>query len=399
MPLLAPRQGFRGPLTDPLDLMQLADQLAAGDGPVALDAERASGFRYSSRAYLVQLHRPDVGTVLLDPVELGDLEVLAAPLRRVEWVLHAASQDLACLEDAGLTPSRLFDTELGARLAGFERVGLGPLTAELLGVELAKGHGADDWSKRPLRPALLNYAALDVELLLELRDAVQQRLIELDRLDWAHQEFAHLVAHPPRPAQRAEPWRRTSGLHAIRQPRQLALVRALWHARDQIAERRDLAPHRILRDQSIVALAQAEPSAFDQALRRALGPRGASSINPLTRAAGEARALPADQLPSQHAAADPVPPPRTWARKNPAAHARWTAAKAALATLAEQLSMPPENLLSPDLARRILWDATPSTDVPAGLVGGGARAWQVELTAPLLTAALRAQPEKAHEAS
>ena len=256
-PLLVPRDGVPVPIVDPVRLAALSRRLAAPGGPVAVDAERASGFRYGSRAYLVQLRRADVGTALLDPIPLGDLATLDAPLAHSEWVLHAANQDLPCLADIGLRPRRLFDTELAGRLAGLPRVGLGPLVEQMLGLGLAKGHGAADWSTRPLPADWLTYAALDVEVLIELRDAMADLLESQGKLDWAMQEFAAIVAAPP-PPPRVDPWRRTSGIHKIRDTRVLAVVRELWYARDDLARRRDLAPHRVLPDSAIVAAASGE---------------------------------------------------------------------------------------------------------------------------------------------
>ncbi len=260
-PLLVPRDGNVLPIVDPVELAEWAARLSRGSGPVALDAERASGFRYGSRAYLVQLRRSDVGTALFDPIALGDLAVLDGPLADSEWVLHAASQDLPCLADAGMRPRKLFDTELAGRLAGLPRVGLGPLVEQMLGLGLAKGHGAADWSTRPLPAAWLTYAALDVEVLIELRDAMEELLDAQGKLEWARQEFAAIVAAPPAPP-RVDPWRRTSGIHKVHDPRVLAVVRELWIARDNLARRRDLAPHRVLPDTAIMAAATAKPASL-----------------------------------------------------------------------------------------------------------------------------------------
>ena len=263
VPLLTPRDGDVRPVVDPVRLADWARRLAQGSGPVALDAERASGYRYGSRAYLVQLRRPDVGTSLFDPVALHDLAVLDGPLAGSEWVLHAANQDLPCLAELGMRPRTLFDTELAGRLAGLPRVGLGPLVEQMLGLGLAKGHGAADWSTRPLPPAWLTYAALDVEVLIELRDAMADLLESQGKLDWARQEFAAIVAAPPA-TPRVDPWRRTSGIHKIRDPRVLAIVRELWTTRDALARRRDLAPHRVLPDTAIVAAAAStKPTSLD----------------------------------------------------------------------------------------------------------------------------------------
>ncbi|MBO0871169.1 MAG: ribonuclease D, partial [Micromonosporaceae bacterium] len=228
VPLIAPRDGTPDPVTDPDELARIAARFAAGTGPVAVDAERASGYRYTHRAYLVQLRRSGAGTALIDPVAFTSFTVLQDAIAGAEWVLHAASQDLPCLTEIGLCPVQIFDTELAARLLGYERVGLAALTEQLLGRSLEKHHSAADWSTRPLPASWLTYAALDVELLVELRDILAAELVEVGKAEWARQEFVALVAtgglpHRPRP----DPWRRTSGIHRVRGPRGLARVRAL----------------------------------------------------------------------------------------------------------------------------------------------------------------------------
>ncbi|MGH3980262.1 MAG: HRDC domain-containing protein, partial [Pseudonocardiaceae bacterium] len=258
IPLPAPAEGVPPVADTPAALAEVTRVLAGGTGPVAVDTERASGYRYWQRAYLVQLRREGSGTVLLDPVAFEDLDALAAVLNTAEWVLHAASQDLPCLVELGLHPATLFDTELAGRLAGFERVGLGPLIEQMLGYRLEKGHGAADWSRRPLPAEWLTYAALDVELLLPLAEAMSAELATQGKSEWAAEEFeAVRTAEAPQP--RSDPWRRTSGIHRIRRPRQLAAVRELWNAREELARRRDIAPGRVLPDSAIVEAALADP--------------------------------------------------------------------------------------------------------------------------------------------
>ncbi|MEV6491560.1 ribonuclease D, partial [Actinoplanes sp. NPDC051633] len=193
VPLTAPRDGTPRPVETTDELAEVVARMAAGAGPVAVDAERASGYRYTQRAYLVQLRRQGAGTVLIDPMPLDDLRTLDAALADTEWVLHAASQDLACLAELGMRPRRLFDTELAARLAGFERVGLAALTEQLLGYTLEKHHSAADWSTRPLPESWLTYAALDVEMLTDLRDHLAAELERQGKAAWAAEEFAALV--------------------------------------------------------------------------------------------------------------------------------------------------------------------------------------------------------------
>ncbi len=390
--LAAPREGVPTLLTNSEDLAGLAEAIRAGTGPVALDAERASGFRYSQRAYLVQLRRAGTGSALLDPIPTGDLSVLDAAIGDAEWVLHAANQDLACLAEVGLRPRTLFDTELAARLLGFPRVGLAAMTTAVLGINLRKEHSAADWSTRPLPADWLVYAALDVELLLDLRDALAQQLVAAGKDEWARQEFAALVAAAP-PAPRADPWRRTSGINGARRPQQLAVVRELWQERDRIARSRDIAPGRILPDRAIVDAAVRQPdSAADLVKLPIFGGRANRAIATTWFAAvARAVALPAGELPLAHVPSGDPPPTRSWADRDPGAAARFGAARPAMLALAEQLSLPVENLLSPDLVRRLCWTPPPDPDraVVAGWLGEhGARPWQVELSADLLTGAV-----------
>ena len=390
IPLLVPSGSVAGPILDHVELSSWVGRLAAGSAdPVALDAERASGFRYGSRAYLVQLRRADVGTVLLDPIALGDLSALDAPLARSEWVLHAANQDLPCLADVGIRPRRLFDTELAGRLAGLPRVGLGPLVEQVLGLHLRKGHGAADWSTRPLPHDWLVYAALDVEVLVELRDEMEAMLLRQGKWDWALQEFEAIVVAPP-PAPRIDPWRRTSGMHRINDRRALAIVREIWETRDSLAQRRDVAPHRILPDSAIVAAATARPATasaltalpvFSGRMQRRNSPLWLSAV-------ARALALPTDELPVVRPPSDGPPAPAKWAAKDPDAAARLHAARTGLAELSERVGTPVENLVSPDVVRRILWQPPDDGDVGSALTERGARPWQIELTAPLLRAAL-----------
>ncbi len=391
-------------VTDRAGLTALAEAMAAGSGPVALDAERASGFRYSARAYLVQLRREGAGSALVDPVALdGDLAVLGEALRGVEWVLHAASQDLPCLAEVGMRPDALFDTELAGRLAGYARVGLGPLAERLLGVRLRKGYGAADWSTRPLPADWLVYAALDVELLVPMRDLLAADLESQGKSRWAAEEFeaVRLAGPPPR---RAEPWRRTSGLHKVRRPRQLAVVRSLWESRDQLAASRDVAPGRLLPDAAIVDAAVREPADPDElvALPVYRGRAQRRLADRWWRAIRAGATLPAAELPETSPAGEGPPPVNRWADKDPDAAARLTAARAHLAALAEQWDTPVENLLQPDLVRRLCWTPPERLDagsVDAVLAAGGARPWQRELAVPGLLEALHATGPPASEGS
>ena len=391
-----PRDGVPDVIVDRAGVEQYAERLAQGSGPLALDAERASGFRYSQRAYLVQLRREGAGTALIDPIALDDLLPIQEATLGVEWILHAATQDLPCLAELGLRPQRLFDTELAGRLLGRERVSLAALVASELGLVLEKGHGATDWSVRPLTAGQLRYAALDVEVLVELRDHLHAELVERGMWAWAEQEFDALVDFTPR-VRAEEPWRRTSGVHRIRAPRKLAIVRSLWLARDAVARDRDIAIGRVLPDAAIIEAALAEPKTRE-ALGNLAAFRGRGQQRRLStwwRAVETALALDDTDLPSPASGSDGPPPPRAWADRNPAAFARLSAAREAVAAVVERTGVPAENLMSPTLVRAVCWDPPEVIDeatVAARLGVDGARPWQIELLGPALVTALAATP-------
>jgi ribonuclease D len=403
VPLLEPRDGPPPLVASGPDLDRAVAALAAGEGPLAVDAERASGFRYGHRAFLVQLRRGGAGTVLIDPVACPNLTGLDEALASTEVVLHAASQDLPCLAELGFRPRALFDTELAGRLLGFPRVGLGALVESVLGWTLEKGHAAADWSVRPLAGELLRYAALDVELLVELRDALAVRLAEQGKTEWAEQEFAAVLSAKP-PGPRQDPWRRTSGIHRVHTRRGLAIVRELWQERDKIARRRDLSPGRVLPDAAIVEAARALPgSQADLADLPGFQSRGARRHaatwqRAVRRVRGQAEAaLPGPALPPP----DGPPPTHRWQERDPVAARRLAAVRTVVAALADEHTLPAENLLPPDAVRRLAWqppDPAGVAEVTADLAAHGARPWQVGLTALPISRALGRLIEKGDEA-
>lgn len=394
-PLLAPRDGVPQLSISRYEILRAAELLETGHGPFAVDAERASGFRYSNRAYLVQIRRAGAGTVLIDPVNHGnDPMVTLAPVAEVlatdEWVLHAADQDLPCLAEIGMTPPKLYDTELAGRLAGYDRVNLAAMVQRLLGVQLMKGHGAADWSKRPLPHDWLNYAALDVEVLLELRNAIADVLQEQGKTDWAAQEFEFVRTFGATPTRR-DRWRRTSGIHKVRNPRALAAVRELWRARDHIARRRDIAPGRILPDSAIINAATVDPDTVEKLTELPIfgGNRQRRSAQVWLDALARARTV---EPPEAQEPTNGPPPASRWARRKPEAAERLEAARTGLAELSQRVSVPTENLVSPEVVRRLCWDWQPVEDTAAAvdefLRDAGARPWQRELTVPVLAEAL-----------
>ncbi len=406
-PLLTLRDGLPPVVETDDALADVCRRFAAGTGPVAIDAERASGYRYSSRAYLIQLRREGSGTALVDPIAFDGLAPLADALDGVEWILHAATQDLPCLAEVGLLPESLFDTELAGRLLGYPRVGLATLVESRIGKSLRKEHSAVDWSRRPLPEPWLEYAALDVEVLVELREVMVAELEEQGKTEWARQEFEHLLSFEP--VQRAEPWRRTSQLHRVRGRRALAAVRELWETRDELARQRDVTPGRILPDAAIIAAASAMPSG-KAALMATKGFHGRGADRYAARwvaAIETARELPESDLPQRGPRGDGPPTPRTWGDRDPVAARRLALSREYMQAISEEHHLPIEQLMTPDHLRRVLWQP-PATRDPAllgaevrdALASYGARPWQLDLVAPAVTeAVLRAEEEPAVEAT
>jgi ribonuclease D len=389
LPDLELRDGAAPVITTTDGLRRYAAALRVGTGPVALDAERASGYRYSARAYLVQVRRESAGTALIDPIDVPDLSMLGDAIGDTEWILHAATQDLPCLAEVGMRPTALFDTEVAARLLGREKVSLAGLVASELGRNLEKGHGAADWSQRPLSTEQLQYAALDVEPLAELREILSADLHKRGRWEIAEQEFTHLLAFQPK-ERGADPWRRLSGMHTLKNPREWAVARELWWARDTIAADRDTAPGRILPDSAIIAAVKADPGSLDSLMAtKGFHGRGAGRFRrEWWQAIERARALPKDQWPTRPPRGDGPPPARSWADKDPDAAERLARAREGVGALADEWGIAPEMLLSPDLVRAVCW-AVPG-DLDQALRSGGARPWQIELCGPLLRGAITA---------
>ncbi|CUW14798.1 3'-5' exonuclease [Propionibacterium freudenreichii subsp. shermanii] len=413
MPILAmPHEGLPELVDSPEALTRCIEALASGTGPVAIDTERAQSFRYTARAYLLQFRRTDSGTWLIDPQafqpsdgSLADFSALREAIASAEWIIHAATQDLPCLVEIGLYPSRLFDTELAGRLLGFPRVSLGTMIEQHFGVHLLKEHSAADWSRHPLPPDWIAYAALDVELLIELRNLVADELVAAGKKEWADEEFAHLVDVYRHPQQRpGDPWRHTSGSHHVRSRRGLALVRALWEQRDEIARELDKAPGKIVPDKAISELAsevtkdsEKMPTARDMnkimGFRRTYAKRYRDRWVAASQQVGQ---LSAKQLPPMRVPHEGPPhQAHSWQRTHPEAWARWQVVRPAANEIAEQIGMPPENLIQPEALRWLVWKPLPQINeqaVRARLSEHGVRHWQQDLLAARFAELLAAVP-------
>ena len=367
-------------------LHRAADELAGASGPVAVDTERAQGIRYGRRAFLVQLKR-DNKIYLIDPEAFKDLRIINDALTDAEWVIHAAIQDFPSLDMLGMRPKHLFDTELGARLAGMERVNLGAVVEELLGYRLAKKHSKEDWSTRPLPKNWLNYASLDVDVLIDLRDAVEELLDSQGKLGIAREEFEHLCLMPAFDEQqyRAERWRKTKGRNELRSVRQLTALRNLWFERDKLAQKKDIDSKRLLSDAALVAAAKTMPHTvpgileipgFQTRLLKREAPRWVRAITDAARDH--------DLVPYSTPSSAP-PPLKAWETKRPESLAIFTEVREVINALSKRLGIPAQNIINTEYARRLCWEPPEpySQDaLAAALYEYGARQWQVQLLAP-----------------
>jgi ribonuclease D len=251
----------------------------------------------------------------------------------------------------------------------------------------------------------LEYAALDVAHLVDVRDALAQQLVDQGKTEYAEQEFTAILERPVKPP-RDDPWRRLSGLHTVRGRRNLAVARALWQAREDYAREQDVAPGRLVPDRSLVAAVAANPQSKQElaAVKEFNGRASRSQLDRWWNAIVAGRStpdLPADRVPS-----DTLPPPRAWVDRNPDADARLRAARPAVEARAEELGMPTENLLTPEMLRRVAWapPAEPTADTIAqALRELGARDWQIAETAQRIADAfgdsLKAADDGSSEAS
>ena len=385
LPLLSQPRDKKVLYVSEADELRLAvADLASASGPFALDAERASGFKYSQRAYLVQIYRHGSAIYLVDVTALAEahgsevFQELANLLATDEWVLHAASQDLPCLAELGFKPSRLFDTELGSRLAGLPRVGLGAVTETLLGLRLAKEHSAVDWSIRPLLPDWLNYAALDVDVLLDLKKELSDLIDRQGKTQIAAAEFDHLTRFKPKPA-KVDRWRGAKGLHEIKDSRALAVARALWQAREELGQRLDVSPGRLVPDLSITAVAKSTPRSKPElsGMKSFAGRASRNYIDVWWKAIQDG--LLTRDLPALKPASSAIPNHRIWPQRYPEADLRLRQSRAVVIEVSEELNLPAENLITPDYLRTVAWqppEIISTENIAEALTTLGARHWQ-----------------------
>lgn len=410
--LAQPSEGVPN-VTDTLEQFQeVVEAFAQAQGPVAVDAERAMGYRYSSKDYLIQLKRNDAGIALLDPIALSDYHANFDTLREacagVDWIFHDARQDIPGIVALGLVPDQIFDTEIAARLLGNRRFGLAAVTERYLGVILAKEHATADWSYRPIPRDWRNYAALDVEILIELRHELYEALHAAGKITWAREEFAYVLQQGMQEkAPHPEPWRRVSHISDLRSDgRALAIVRELWYTRDAYARKLDIEPTLLLSDAAIIEAAQRKPKNARQfSAIRILNERVIAHIQspeqermfaryiPIQRkvqpkvwkaAIDRALVVPYDELPiEQMSLTSDIPQPpkslKIWREHHPERFAALERVRQILAQIAQDTDTPVDMLVQPKLIKALCWQEVTPDNVSAFLTEYGARPWQVKL--------------------
>jgi len=343
---------------------------------VAVDTEAASFHRYHDRIFLIQLSSPS-RTEIIDPLAVADLSPVGRLLAdaKVEKIFHDADYDLRILDrDYGFRARRLFDTRIAAQLAGEPAVGLAALLEKYASVKLAKEHQKADWSRRPLSPAMLAYAAADTAHLPALREQLRARLTALGRLAWAEEEFARLEdLRWTGAADGAGPdaFLRVKGAKALT-PRQLAALRELYRWREGVAAEQDRATFRIIGNDALLAVARVLPRAPAE-LRgiAALPPSLAARHGPaLLDGVQRALALAESELPRVERA------PRQ--ARDPAVEARVERLKAVRNRAAAELALDPGVLCGRSILEAVARAQPPPND-RAGLARiGELRRWQIE---------------------
>jgi ribonuclease D len=247
-------------VAEPARLAALAKRMAR-EPALAVDTESNSLYAYRERICLIQVSTR-TADYLIDPLALDDVSPLGGLLadRRIEKVFHACEYDLICLRrDYGFQVNNVFDTMIAARTLGWPNVGLARIMEELWQVKTNKRYQRADWSHRPLAPEQLSYACLDTHYLLPLRDILTEKLKENGALEEAREEFERLtLVSADHPAFDPDGFWRISGARDL-EPREAAVLREVYLYRDRAAQKADRPPFKILGDDTLLAVARAQP--------------------------------------------------------------------------------------------------------------------------------------------
>ena len=399
--ITAPSEGTPQLIAGAAAIRQAADRLAQGTGWCAVDTERTSGFRYHNRVCLLQIRRAGAGTMLID-VESdpqATTDFMGRVLANTGWVVHAATSDLPYLEQLQLRPAQLFDTELAGRFLGFHRVNLAAMVEHYLGVRLRKNHGGEDWSRRPIPSEWLDYAALDVEYLLPLADAMRSELTQQSPKDeWVAEECDYLIrvyrGYSPTP----KSWEDLKGVRRLQTSKQLQVARWLWQVREKLAQASDTAVSRLLPDKTLVALATELPTTVPKVINttgypprlRRKARYWANQVDKALRTSRERWPEPFP-IPTHR---DKPPSRYTWSRYYSESFPALTLVREELTRVAAQVNIPMENMIQSSDTNEIVWrsqelkEVTDATELLELLRRLQIRPWQQKLCLPIFTSIL-----------
>ena len=367
-------------ITDPNVLKQFAGELE-GEKVIAVDLEADSMHRYQEKVCLLQFTIPG-RTVLVDPLAIPDLSLLKPVLadRAVRKIFHAADYDIRCLfRDFKIEIHGLFDTMVCCQFLGEDKVGLADILKKYFNLSLDKKYQRADWSMRPLKEAMVRYAAEDTRHLHGLADQLEQRLKEKDRLNWVAEEFALLEQvrhnHVTGPF-----FLRTKGARALK-PRQLAILEGMLQWRDREAQRRDCPLFKVLGNKQLVELAHIAPGTVQEMkATQGMAPRLVDRYGKaLLKAIDTARALPEEEL--------PVYPAIIRRPRDPAADSRLKILKKYRSVKAVELGMDPGIVINTALLEEISRQPPRSLEQLAGF--SALKNWQRRILGLGILAALQ----------
>lgn len=261
-------------------LLSDPEALVVSEGPFAVDTEFHAENRYRPRLHLVQVRTEDGPAQLIDPHDGALMRAVAPRLLSRPWIVHAGRIDLRLLAHAlGGVPDVIHDTQIAAGLVTTRYpAGLADLLADWCDVQLAKAETLSDWSRRPLSPGQLRYAALDVAHLHALWQALSERAAELGRSDvvlQACREARNEALGGPDPR---DLWRMIPGGTGLVRPAAGAL-RALAIWREEMASRQDRPAMTVLGNRVMLDLAKRRPSTVEELTKGRRGPKKTLSAN------------------------------------------------------------------------------------------------------------------------
>jgi ribonuclease D len=248
------------PFIDNPDALATALPLLEPHDRIAIDTEADSLHCYFEKLCLIQISVPG-SDFLVDPLAGMSLEPLFDSFRNKELILHGADYDLRLMRRVGFAaPDRIFDTMIAARLIGLAEFSLAALIERYFQVKLTKASQKANWALRPLPQQMAEYAVNDTRYLHRLTEIFEGDLRRLGRWEWFQQscERAIRTAQITKDRDPEQLWRIT-GSHEL-EGRATAILRALWHWRDEEAQALDRPSFHILHNEQLIESA----ARFDQ---------------------------------------------------------------------------------------------------------------------------------------